>query len=224
MPKIRPDELATVSRRGYLGVQIILRDVTGGGLNGPPFLLSRSDRPHLTGLEARLAEIVTPTLEHMGYELVRVAVSGEVTARGRPTVQVMVDRADESPIGVGDCEAISRALGAVLDVADPLPGAWMLEVSSAGIDRPLTRVKDWNRFSGHLARVELAVPMNGRKRLSGMVLGADAAGDPPLARLRLEDGTTVTLPLPEIRRAKLVLTEALIEATATPRGTTDRSH
>jgi len=155
----------------------------------------------------------------MGYELVRVAVSGEVSARGRPTVQVMADRVDGSPIGVGDCEAISHALGAVLDVADPMPGAWALEVSSAGIDRPLTRVKDWNRFAGHLARVELAAPIDGRKRLTGVVLGAETPADPPVARLRVDDGTEFTLPLSDIRRAKLVLTDALIEATATPNRT-----
>jgi len=96
----------------------------------------------------------------MGYELVRVAVLG----RERPTVQVMADRADGSQITVADCEAISRALGAVLDVEDPIPGAWSLEISSAGIDRPLTRVKDWNRFAGHLARAETVAPVDGRRR------------------------------------------------------------
>ena len=144
----------------------------------------------------------------MGYELVRVAVLG----RERPTVQVMIDRADEAQVGVADCEAISRALGAVLDVADPIPGTWTLEVSSAGIDRPLTRVKDWNRFAGHLARAELAAPLEGRRRFSGIVLGADEQA----ARLRLDDGSEVALPLGEIRRASLVLTDALIAATATP--------
>ena len=144
----------------------------------------------------------------MGYELVRVVVLG----RDRPTVQVMADRADGSQITVADCEAISRQLGAVLDVEDPIPGAWSLEVSSAGIDRPLTRAKDWNRFAGHLARAETAVPVRGRRRFAGVALGADDAG----ARLRLEDGSEVTLPLTAIRRAKLVLTDALIAATATP--------
>jgi len=158
-------------------------------------------------LEAKLAAIVGPTLEGMGYELVRVAVLG----RERPTVQVMADRADGSLIGVADCEAISHALGAVLDVEDPLPDAWTLEVSSAGIDRPLTRVKDWNRFAGHLARVEMAVPLeSGRKRLSGIVLGAEEGQ----ARMRLDDGAEVSIALADIRRAKLVLTDALIEATA----------
>lgn len=180
-------------------------------------MLSKVERPHHTGQEARLADIVTPTLADMGYELVRVAIMGEPSGRGRPTVQIMADRADGNPIGLEDCQTLSHALGAVLDVANPMPGAWTLEISSPGIDRPLTRAKDWNRFAGHLARAELAVPVNGRKRVTGLVLGADATSDPPTARLRLEDGTDIALPLPDIRRAKLVLTDALIEAATTPR-------
>ena len=147
-------------------------------------------------------------MQCLKYELVRVAV----LVRDRPTVQVMADRADGTQIAVADCESISHALGAVLDVEDPLPGAWSLEVSSAGIDRPLTRAKDWNRFAGHLARAETTAPIDGRKRFSGIVLGADDSA----ARLRLDDGNEVALPLADIRRAKLVLTDALIAATATP--------
>jgi ribosome maturation factor RimP len=169
---------------------------------------TNDDLPHHTGLEARIADIIMPTLADLGYELVRVAVLG----RERPTVQIMADRADGAMIVVEDCEKISRAVGAVLDVNDPIPGAWTLEVSSAGIDRPLTRRKDWNRFAGHEARVELTVPLDGRKRFSGIVLGAEGAH----ARLRLEDGGEVALPLVDIRRARLVLTDALIAATATP--------
>jgi ribosome maturation factor RimP len=157
-------------------------------------------------LEARLAALIAPRLVLLGYELVRVAVLG----RERPTVQIMADRADGSLISVEDCERISRDVGAAIDVDDPLPGAWTLEVSSAGIDRPLTRIKDWNRFSGHHARAETMIPLNGRRRFAGIVLGADETA----ARLRLDDGTEVTLPLADIRKAKLVLTDALIEATA----------
>lgn len=164
--------------------------------------------PHHTGLEARIAAIVEPSLEHLGYELVRVAVMG----RERPTVQIMIDRADGANVTVDDCEKLTHHLGAVLDVEDPMPSAWTMEISSAGIDRPLTRVKDWNRFSGHLARAEVIVPIDGRKRFSGIVLGADTTA----ARMRLDDGGEVALPLANVRRAKLVLTDALIEATATP--------
>ena len=169
--------------------------------------MAADDRTHTT-LEQRLAALIAPMLAHMGYELVRVAVLG----RERPTVQVMADRADGTQISIDDCETISHQLGAMIDVEDPIPGAWNLEVSSAGIDRPLTRVKDWNRFSGHLARAETQFPVNGRKRFSGVVLGASETA----ARLRLDDGTEVELPLDTIRRAKLVLTDALIEATAAP--------
>lgn len=147
-----------------------------------------------------------PSLADMGYELVRVAIMG----RQRPTVQIMADRADGMQIAVEDCEKISHAVGAVLDVHDPIAGEWMLEVSSAGIDRPLTRIKDWNRFAGHEARVEMMVPVDGRKRFNGIVLGADAE----FGRLRLEDGSDVLLPLVDIRRARLVLTDALIAFTA----------
>ena len=164
------------------------------------------DHLSASSLDARLERVCAPTLADMGFELVRVTVLG----RDRPTVQVMADRADGSLITVEDCEQISRALGAVIDVEDPMPGAWQLEVSSAGIDRPLTRPKDWNRFSGHAARVEMLMPVAGRKRFTGLVLGADASS----ARLRLDDGNDVFLPLAQMRRAKLLLTDALIEATA----------
>ena len=157
-------------------------------------------------LEAKLAAIIAPRLQSMGFELLRVAVLG----RDRPTVQVMADRADGSLITIDDCEQISRYLGTVFDVEDPIPGAWNLEVSSAGIDRPLTRAKDWARFAGHLARVEMALPLNGRKRFSGIVLGADEQS----GKLRLDDGSEVELPLRDVRRAKLVLTDALIAFTA----------
>ena len=179
----------------------------GGGLHGPPFLfLGTIERPQHEGLEARIADSVAPTIEHMGYELVRVQVSG----KERPVVQIMADRADGAPFRVEDCEAISHAIGAVLDVEDPIRGEWMLEVSSPGIDRPLTRTKDWNRYAGHVATVDLVVPIEGRRRFKGIALGADAA----VARLRLPEGEDVALPRGNIRRAKLVLTDELIAATA----------
>jgi ribosome maturation factor RimP len=171
------------------------------------------DLPVHTGLEARIADAIAPALGDLGYELVRVAVLG----RERPTVQIMADRADGSLISVDDCEAISRAVGAVLDVADPIPGNWTLEVSSAGIDRPLTRRRDWNRFAGHEARAELAEPIDGRRRVSGIVLGADETH----AHMRLDDGTDLAMPWADIRRAKLKLTDALIAATAVPHNPTN---
>ena len=163
------------------------------------------DLPMQVGLEARIVGIIHPTVAGLGYELVRVSVLG----RERPTVQVMADRADGGQIKVEDCEKISRAVSAVMDVEDPIPGRWTLEVSSAGIDRPLTRVKDWNRFVGHLARVDLSMPHRGRKRINGVILGADTS----VARVREAD-IDYDIPLADIRRAKLVLTDALIDASA----------
>jgi len=169
------------------------------------FPTNDADLPRHEGLEARIAEAILHALTGLGYELVRVQVSG----KERPVVQIMADRADAAPFAVEDCERISHAVGAVLDVDDPIRGEWVLEVSSPGIDRPLTRAKDWNRFAGHVATIELAVPVEGRRRFKGIALGADAE----VARMRLEDGTDVAFPRSNIRKAKLVLTDELIEAT-----------
>jgi ribosome maturation factor RimP len=170
---------------------------------------SSEPSPLHASLEQRIVAEIEPVLTHMGYEIVRVAVLG----RERPTVQVMADRRDGSLIAIEDCEKINDVVSATLDVADLIKTAWTLEISSAGIDRPLVRAKDWTRFAGHLARAEVNIPIAGRKRFSGIVLGADGA----VARMRLDDGTDVALPLDDIRRAKLVLTDALIAATAPAR-------
>lgn len=177
------------------------------------FFVLDTDLPYLTGLDAKVAALVAPALADMGFELVRVAILG----RESPTVQIMADRADGTLIAIEDCEQISHAVGAVLDIEDPLPGAWTLEVSSAGIDRPLTRAKDWNRFAGHLAKAEVNIPIDGRKRFSGILLGAEDG----VGRLRLEDGTEVALPLADMRRARLVLTDELIAASAHMMGVSD---
>jgi ribosome maturation factor RimP len=160
---------------------------------------------HTSPLEARLAGIVGPSLANLGYELVRVQVMG----KERITVQVMAERADQAPIGSEDLELIARQLSAVLDVEDPIKGAWTLECSSPGIDRPLTRPKDFARFAGHLARLECEPAIDGQRKFSGQLLGlSDDA-----VRLKLDTGDEAALPLASIRKAKLVLTEALIAAT-----------
>jgi ribosome maturation factor RimP len=170
--------------------------------------------PAQIGLEARISAIIEPTLADLGYEIVRVAVLG----RERPTVQIMADRADGSLIGIDDCETISRAVGAVLDVNDPIPGRWTLEVSSAGIDRPLTRLKDWQRFAGHAARVELALPVEGRRRANAVIVEASEE------RVVLRDGNgQFEVPMADIRRAKLLLTDELIAASA-PQPTNKAPH
>jgi ribosome maturation factor RimP len=148
-----------------------------------------------------IARIIEPSLEAMGYRVVRITFIG---ARGA-TLQIMAERADEAPMTVDDCAEISRSVSALLDVADPIAGAYTLEVSSPGIDRPLVRPEDYERFAGFEAKVELAQPLDGRKRFRGRLLGRTASG----ARLLAEAGEVV-LPFETIQRAKLVLNDELI--------------
>jgi ribosome maturation factor RimP len=149
-----------------------------------------------------IARIIEPSLEAMGYRLVRLMQTGGLK---RPTLQVMAERHDEAPMTVDDCTDISRSVSALLDVADPIAGAYTLEVSSPGIDRPLVRPEDFDRFAGFDARIELDAPLDGRKRFKGKLLGR--TGDD--IRLAAETGE-VRLPLTGIARAKLILTDELI--------------
>jgi ribosome maturation factor RimP len=151
----------------------------------------------------RIAQAIEPSLEAMGYRLVRVVI----TNGRRPTLQVMAERRDDKPMTIEDCAQISHSVSAILDIADPIAGAYMLEISSPGIDRPLVRAEDYNRFSGFEARIELARPIDGRKRFRGRLLGTSAEN----VRLATETGE-VKLPLAEVARAKLVLTDDLIAA------------
>ena len=152
----------------------------------------------------RIAQAIEPSLEAKGYRLVRVVI----TSGRRPTLQVMAERRDDQPMTVEDCAQISHSVSAILDVADPIAGAYMLEISSPGIDRPLVRPEDYDRFSGFEARIELARPIEGRKRFRGRLLGTLAES----VRLATETGE-VSLPLADVARAKLVLTDDLIAAT-----------
>jgi ribosome maturation factor RimP len=151
----------------------------------------------------RIAQAIEPSLLAMGYRLVRVVI----TSGRRPTLQVMAERLDDRPMTVEDCTQISHSVSAILDVADPIAGAYMLEISSPGIDRPLVRAEDYDRFSGFEARIELARPIEGRKRFRGRLLGTSAES----VRLATETGE-VRLPLADVARAKLVLTDDLIAA------------
>lgn len=151
-----------------------------------------------------VTRLIEPSLQAMGYALVRVQLSG---GRDRPTLQVMAERADGAAMTVEDCTEISRAVSALLDVADPMPGPFVLEASSPGIDRPLVKPADYERFAGHEARIETRWPIGGRKRFRGTILGL--AGDAVL--LNQPEGQ-IALPLAEIERAKLVLTDELIAA------------
>lgn len=158
------------------------------------------------GLAARVAVIAGPVLQGMGYRLVRVKVSGEAGC----TVQVMAERPDGTML-IDDCEAVSKALSPVLDVADPIERAYRLEISSPGIDRPLVRRSDFERHVGYLAKIEMAASYQGRKRFRGVIEGLD--GD--TLRLRRDDppageDTVVALPLNDIGDARMVLTDDLI--------------
>lgn len=150
-----------------------------------------------------IAQTIEPSLAAMGYRLVRVVI----TSGRRPTLQIMAERSDDRPMTVDDCAQISHSVSALLDVADPIAGAYMLEISSPGIDRPLTRPEDYDRFSGFEARIELTRPIGGRKRFRGRLLGT-AAGK---VRLATEAGEA-ELPLEDVARAKLLLTDDLIAA------------
>lgn len=155
----------------------------------------------MTELLHRIEEIVAPTIVGMGYELVRIAMS-----RGG-TLQIMIEPADGRPMDVEDCATLSRALSAVLDVEDPISGAYTLEVSSPGIDRPLTREKDYARWAGHVARVETSQPIDGRRRFKGTLLGLEDGA----VKLKLDDGKEAILPLSLVAKAKLELTDALLD-------------
>lgn len=153
-----------------------------------------------------LEERVAPTLEAMGFEVVRIALAGST---GRKTLQVMADRKDGSQISVDDCAQISHTLSAIFDVEDPVSGAYDLEVSSAGIDRPLTRPKDFTAYAGFEAKVETKLPIAGRKRFRGVLGGL--SGETVLMTV---DGANVEIPLGAVASAKLVMTDELIEASA----------
>jgi ribosome maturation factor RimP len=158
------------------------------------------------GVAARVSAIAGPVLQQMGYRLVRIRISGEAGCR----VQIMAERPDGS-MQIEDCEAISRALSPVLDIADPIDRAYRLEISSPGIDRPLVRRSDFARFAGHLVKIEMAVARQGRKRFRGILGGVEGEA----VRLHRDDAPAgeeakVLLVLEDIAEARLVLTDELI--------------
>jgi len=151
----------------------------------------------------RIEQIVTPSIEAMGFEVVRVRVTGGE----RPILQIMAERVDRAPMTVEDCADLSRSISAVLDVEDPITGAYTLEISSPGIDRPLTRPSDFTRFAGFEARMETRVAVDGRKRFKGILKGLEN----DLVVLETEEGAA-RIPLDAVQKAKLVLTDDLIRA------------
>ena len=161
-----------------------------------------------TGVAARVAAIVGPVLEGLGFRLVRVRISG--SQGGGSTLQIMGERPDGT-FTIDDCEATSRALSPVLDVEDPIAAAYNLEVSSPGIDRPLVRAGDFVRWAGYEARIEMAVAQDGRKRFRGFILGAED-GRAKIRRtdVKGDEPAEILLPIEEIGEARLVLTDDLI--------------
>jgi len=150
-----------------------------------------------------IERLIEPSLEAMGFALVQVRIFG-----GKPPrLQVMAEGADGGAIDVDDCAALSRTISALLDVADPLPGPYVLEVSSPGVDRPLVRLDDFERFAGCEARVETVRPIGERKRFRGTLLGVTGGK----VRISLEGGAA-ELPFEDIGAAKLVVTDALMKA------------
>ncbi len=164
-----------------------------------------SDLIAKTTMDRRMAEILTPAIEHLGFEVVRIRVQGGKTK----TLQVMAER-PEGGIEVDECAQISNAISVLLDVEDPLEDPYALEVSSPGIDRPLTRLKDFETFEGYEAKIETTDMIDGRRRFKGVLAGIE--GDEVL--LNLEDGgetVTVGLHYDWLSDAKLVLTDDLIK-------------
>ena len=158
---------------------------------------------NLVGLE----RLISPEIEHLGYSLVRLAMIGGTSD---PTLQVMAERPDTRQLDLADCERISRRLSDILDLCDPIEGSYRLEVSSPGIDRPLTRLKDYGDWAGHEARVTLTEPHEGRKQYSGTLEGLEDDN----IKLLAKDVNSYSIPFAEIASAKLLLTNKLIASTA----------
>jgi ribosome maturation factor RimP len=163
-----------------------------------------SDLIAKTAIDRRLAEIVTPVIEGMGFELVRIRLMGGRT----PTLQIMADR-PEGGIVVDECARISTAVSAVLDVEDPIEENYVLEVSSPGIDRPLTRLKDFDLWADYEARLETNELIDGRRRFKGMLRGTE--DDEVLIEIvEGKETLTIGLKFEWLSDAKLILTDELI--------------
>jgi ribosome maturation factor RimP len=163
-----------------------------------------------SGVAARVATLAEPVLEGLGLRLVRVRISGLDGC----TVQVMAERPDGS-MSIEDCESASRALSPVLDVADPIERAYRLELSSPGLDRPLVRKSDFERHVGHVVKVEMEVPVEGRKRFRGVINGTQRTANGEAVRITRDDAAPgvdaeVLLVIEEMTDAKLVLTDDLV--------------
>jgi ribosome maturation factor RimP len=155
----------------------------------------------MASLAERVESRITPTIESMGYDIVRV----EITGKEPLVLQIMVERQDEKQLDVEDCASVSRAISALMDVDDPIDDAYTLEVSSPGLDRPLVRPQDFDRFAGYEAKVEAERLINGRKNFKGRLIGLEEN----VVKISVDD-TVMEVPIVDIKRAKLLLTDELI--------------
>ncbi len=185
-----------------------------GWAKSPPFLLPRA-RQNRTGetkvgmdleeTEAQIEALIEPEIMRLGYELVRIQLAG---ARQGLTLQIMAERQDRKGMRVEDCTVITRALDGLLEANDLIPGAYALEVSSPGIDRPLTREKDFAEWAGFEAKIELRHMLDGRKNFRGKLIGLKDG----VVQIKI-DSAVIDLPLTAIAKARLVMTDALLKAT-----------
>lgn len=155
----------------------------------------------MASLAERVESRITTTIESMGYDIVRV----EITGKEPLVLQIMVERQDEKQLDVEDCASVSRAISALMDVDDPIDDAYTLEVSSPGLDRPLVRPQDFDRFAGYEAKVEAERLIDGRKNFKGRLIGLEEN----VVKISVDD-TVMEVPIVDIKRAKLLLTDELI--------------
>ncbi len=159
--------------------------------------------------EERLVEMLTPSVEGMGYELVRLRIIGTPGGTGEVTLQIMAERPDGT-MEIDDCAALSEAVSAIMDVEDPIDREYSLEVSSPGIDRPLTRSKDFATYTGYRAKIDMSLPVDTttgpRRKFRGDLQGLEGES----ISIKLDDLGLVSLPLRDVADAKLLITDALI--------------
>ena len=157
-----------------------------------------------------LQDMLEPTISQMGYEVVRILTIGQKN----PTLQIMIDRLDGKDITVDDCASVSRAVSTILDEKDPIKDQYSLEVSSPGLDRPLTKIEHFKRFSGYEARIETSVEVEKRKRFKGCLKDVDEQN-----RIHIDmDGVDYAIAFDDISKAKLILTDELLQAAAEAQG------
>ena len=159
-------------------------------------------RSTLNAIE-KIEDLITPPLNDMGYEVVRIRLTGN----DKKVLQIMAEKPDGT-MTIEGCTEVSQMVSALLDVEDPIQGAYDLEVSSPGIDRPLTRRKDFQRWSGFETKVELEEAVDGQRRYRGTLLGLEN----DMVVMQLDDGSRLELPFSDVRKAKLILTDELIAA------------